>query len=110
MEFRLMKYIAVDVKDYESSVAFYRDTLGWELVTQGPKESHFRKADTNFFIAEDTNTPYTTYFEYEVDDIEAAKTKLLSERCTMHPSGKPKSYMVKDAYGMHFHVYEKGAF
>jgi predicted enzyme related to lactoylglutathione lyase len=108
MEFRITKHIAVTVRNYVKAVAFYRDTLGWELVKEGQKETQFKKGDTNFYIEEEEMRPYAVFFEYEVDDIEAAKAKLLSEGCTITREYKPQSIMFSDTFGMNFHVYEKG--
>ena len=109
MEFRLSKYIAIDAKDYTKAIAFYRDTLGWQVIEESEHETQFKKGDATFFVANDASSPYTIYFEYEVDDVEAAKEKLLAEGCKVWSSGKPQSYMVKDPYGTHFHIYQKGA-
>lgn len=109
MEFRLSKYVAIDAREYEKAITFYQQTLGWQVIETSETETRFRKGDSTFFVANDANSAYTTYFEYEVDDIEAAKAKLLSEACTVWPSGRPQSYMVKDPFGTHFHIYQKGA-
>jgi catechol 2,3-dioxygenase-like lactoylglutathione lyase family enzyme len=109
MEFRLSKYVAIDTKDYERAIAFYRNVLGWQVIEETTNETQFKKGDATFFIANDAGSAYTTYFEYEVDDIEVAVNLLKTEGCALWPSGKPQSYMVKDPYGTHFHVYQKGA-
>jgi catechol 2,3-dioxygenase-like lactoylglutathione lyase family enzyme len=108
MEFRMTNYIAVNVRDYEKSVAFYRDVLGWELVKYTPAESKFKKGDTWFFIAQQDEKAYAVFFEYEVDNLKETKTKLLSEGCTEGQKFAEKSIMFTDPYGMNFHVYEKG--
>jgi len=108
MEFRMTKHIAVNVRNYENSIAFYRDTLGWELIKDNGKESHFKKGDTNFYIETADNKAYAVFFEYEVDNIQEAKEKLLSEGCKIRTDYSEKSIMFTDPYGMNFHVYEKG--
>lgn len=107
MNFRLSKCIAVNVKDYEKAIAFYRDTLGWELVKYTPTESQFNKGELTFFI-EASDKPYDVFFEYEVDNFEEAKAKLLSEGCTIRQEYSTRNMMFTDPYGMNFHVYEKG--
>lgn len=109
MQFRMTKHIAVNVRNYQKAISFYRETLGWEMIKEGVNESHFVKGDTNFYIEENEQKPYAAFFEYEVDDIEAAKTKLLLEGCIISRTYSPKSIMFSDAYGMNFHVYQKGA-
>lgn len=109
MQFRMTKHIAINVRDYKKAILFYRDTLGWEVIKEGTRETHFVKGDTNFYIEEKGGKPYEVFFEYEVEDIEAAKVKLLSEGCAISQSYSPQSIMFSDAYGTNFHVYQKGA-
>lgn len=91
MQFRITKHIAINVRNYEKAISFYRNTLGWELIKKGIAESHFVKGDINFYIEENNEKPYEVFFEYEVDDIEAAKTKLLSEGCVVSQTYTPKA-------------------
>ena len=108
MEFRMTKHIALNVRDYEKAIPFYRDVLGWELIKTTDKESHFKKGDTNFYTEKADEKPYAVFFEYEVDDISAVKDKLLSEGCVIRTAYSEKSIMFTDPYGTNFHVYEKG--
>ena len=108
MEFRPSKHIAINVKDYEQAVSFYRDVLGWELVKYTERESQFKKGDANYFIADDPTRAYAVFFEYEVDDIDAAKAFLESSGCTVREVYGPHSIMFTDPHGTNFHIYQKG--
>lgn len=109
MQFRMTKHIAINVRDYQKAIPFYRDTLGWEVIKEGVNETHFVKGDTNFYIEETDGKPYEVFFEYEVDDMESVRAKLLSEGCKISQIYSPQSIIFSDAYGMNFHVYQKGA-
>ncbi len=107
MLFKMTKHIAINVRDYKKAILSYRDTLGWEVIKEGATETHFVKGDTNFYIEEGAK-PYEVFFEYEVEEIEVAKAELLSADCVISQTYHSKSIMFTDAYGMNFHVYEKG--
>lgn len=109
MEYRLTNYIAIDTVDYKKAIAFYHNILGWDIVEQTAMETHLKKGNMNFFVADNSQSAYTTYFEYEVDDIAMVKTELEQQGCVLWPTEKADSYMAKDPYGTRFHVYQKGA-
>lgn len=108
MEFRPSNCIAINVKNYEGAISFYRDVLGWELLKYTPAESKFKKGDTLYFVADAEAEPYTTFFEYEVDDISAARKLLEEKGCTVRTEYSRHSIMFTDPHGLHFHVYQKG--
>ncbi len=108
MDFRPSNHIAINVKDYENAISFYRDVLRWELLKYTPVESKFKKGDRFYYIADAANQPYATFFEYEVDDINEARRLLEEKGCSIREEYSPGSIMFTDPYGMHFHVYEKG--
>lgn len=100
--------IAVHVKEYEKAVAFYRDTLGFKVVKQSDKETHFKKGEMNFFIEKNEETPGKIFFEFEVEDLAIAETKLLADGCKVTTAYSDRNKMFSDAYGLNFHVYENG--
>ena len=51
MEFRLSKYVAIDARNYDKAIAFYRDTLGWQVIETSEAETQFKKGDATFFVA-----------------------------------------------------------
>jgi catechol 2,3-dioxygenase-like lactoylglutathione lyase family enzyme len=66
--------IAVVVADLERATAFYRDTLGMQLLFEAPGMSFFRCGDVRLMLGlpqrEDDPTSHILYFR--VDDIDAA--------------------------------------
>lgn len=106
--FKFSPNIAVNVKKYSEAVAFYRDILGFEVVKQTEKETHFKKGELNFFIEENETNPRQVFFEFEVEDFKEAETKLLAEGCVITSPYSERNKMFSDKYGLNFHVYEKG--
>ena len=108
MEFTFSPHIAIKVKDYERACAFYKDTLGFELIEIKKNETHFKKNDINFYIENDANAE-ATFFEFKVESVPEAIQLLEDQSCTVTDRFSDKSIMVKDPFGMRFHVWEEGA-
>lgn len=107
--FELSNYIAYQVRNYEKAVEFYKTVMGFELIKYTDAESKFKAGNTYFFVEKKEEGGVAVFFEFVVDDINAAKEKLLSEGCKITSTYSQKSHMFSDPYGMNFHVYERGA-
>lgn len=108
MEFKLSPCIAINIRDYENAIAFYRDVLGFEVMKYTPKETHFKKGNTQCFIELDEPRTGKVFFEFEVENFKAAHDLLLQQGCKVTSPYGERNMMFSDAYGMNFHVYEKG--
>lgn len=69
MHFALSPHIAIQVKDYDKAVAFYRNTLGFEFIKPLPEhnETHFKKDEINFYIED--NSDGKVFFEFKVENV-----------------------------------------
>jgi catechol 2,3-dioxygenase-like lactoylglutathione lyase family enzyme len=105
VEFRLTPHIAVQVKNCDKAVGFYRDVLGFEEKGILHGEHHMMKGHTNFYI--EPNDGQLTFFEFATNNFEEAKQLLLSHDCEITDTFSPTSAMFKDAFGLRFHVYEE---
>ena len=106
MSFTFNPYVAVQVNNYERAVQFYVEVLGMELVRQDEQEAELRNGGMTFFIE---NKPGgSIFFEFKVDDLDAARESLEQAGCQISPShtaeGDP-SVIARDPYGMLFHVF-----
>ena len=108
MHFQLSPCIAINIRQYEKAIAFYRDVLGFEVVKYSPRETHFRKGNTQFFIELDEARAGKVFFEFEVENFAEAEKLLREQGCQLISPFSPRNAMFSDAFGMNFHVYEKG--
>jgi catechol 2,3-dioxygenase-like lactoylglutathione lyase family enzyme len=107
MPYTFSPHIAVQVKNYQEALKFYKDVLGFEVVKEGPKETHFRCGEFNFYIEDNLNGH--TFLEFKVPDVEKAKEQLVAAGCKADQTQTPElgtSYMITDPYGMKFHIYQ----
>lgn len=92
MGFRTSNCIALGVGDAESAASHYAQSLGWRRVKDG---NGWIEMDTGalriFLCADDETTPT---FDLEVDDVEAAKNRLLGLGWHISPLSKTEIYMV----------------
>lgn len=102
--FQLTNNIAIGVKDYQNAIAFYREILGMKVAQIFENETKFTISGTNFFI--ESSSESIVHFEFAVEDIETTKSLLLEKGCQITKVYSPKSVLVKDPFGMRFHLYE----
>lgn len=111
MKFEYSPYVAIQVKDNDKAVDFYKRVLGMEFI-EASKNDTYLKTGVMTFVFE--NTPdgahKNVFFEFKVDSVNEAKTLLESEGCKVLEVCNDKSIMFQDPYGMNFHVWEDGAF
>ncbi|MCD8510179.1 MAG: VOC family protein [Bacillus sp. (in: Bacteria)] len=104
--FQLTNNIAVQVKNYEDALAFYKNVLGFSLVEKNDDEAKLSINGVNFYIENAPEGTMNTFFEFAVDDVEGVKSLLLNEGCIITKEYSSKSFMVKDPYGLNFHIFE----
>jgi catechol 2,3-dioxygenase-like lactoylglutathione lyase family enzyme len=86
----------------EEAKAFYNGVLGFAIVTDSPMLGFDTGAITMYFEPGDPNG---AVFEFEVDDVNEAKAKLLAQGCTLveeNPS-IPRCYL-RDRFGVVFNL------
>lgn len=108
MKFNFSPHVAFDVKNYEKAIKFYVEVLGMELVKKDDEEAELKSGNFSFHISH--RDAFNTYFEFNVEDAEAARELLESKGCssieTLTPEGE-SSYLISDPYGMNFHIWPK---
>ena len=105
MKFEFSPHIAFQVKDPSKAKEFYEKVLEMDVVSSSDKETHFKTGGINFYM-EDAPTGFT-FFEFKVDDVNAAKELLEKEGCKVTQVYSEKSIMFADPYGMRFHVWNE---
>lgn len=103
--FQLTNNVAVQVKNYEKALEFYKNTLGFTLVEKDDVEAKLSINGVNFYM-ENAPEGTTTFFEFAVDNVEEVKNLLLNEGCIISKEYSSKSFMIKDPYGLNFHIFE----
>ncbi len=104
--YQLTNNIAIQVKDYEKAIEFYHQILGMKPEKSTNSETLFTINGTNFYIENHNKGDNSVFFEFAVDDIVAAKDTLLANNCTITKEFSKKSLMVKDPYGLKFHLFQ----
>ena len=104
-----LNHVAIAVKDIQAAAAVYRDTLGADISAAEPQPDHgvttvfINLPNTKIELLEPLGegSPITKFLErnadggihhvcYEVDDIIAARDKLISEGARILGDGEPK--------------------
>ena len=108
MKFQFSPYIAVQVKEYQKAIKFYKDILGMDFIESKGNDTYLKSGPVNFVFE---NAPVgahkAVFFEFKVDDINEAKEILEKEGCRILKEYYEKSIMFSDPYGMNFHVWEE---
>ncbi len=111
--FKFSSNIAIQVKDFNNAISFYKNVLGFNFNVirpyDGVEEAVMEKDGVTFYMEKvKENPPGTVFFEFETEDMIAAEQKLRHAGCNIYLELTPYSKMVKDPYGILFHLYEKG--
>lgn len=99
--------VALDVTDRKAATEFYTETLGMFLADESGEESRLSCGETTFFVQE-ADEP-CTYLEFSTADLASLVEGLEDSGCDLEQVETPEgetSYLVRDPYGLHFHVYE----
>ncbi|WP_096156941.1 DUF899 family protein [Bacillus alkalisoli] len=105
--FQLTNNVAVQVDHYDDAINFYKNTIGMTLENSGSNESKLSISGTNFFIEKQTDpSSKHVFFEFAVANFDEVKDELLFHGCKITKEYNETSVMIKDPYGLNFHLYE----
>ncbi len=109
--------VALDVRDFDKAVVFYREVMGFE---QLPDESctpkggvlkmgaiHLHLSPTEELDLSKTNN---VWFEFKVDNLESMLEKLKLAECKIGGTSKGENFegrFISDKFGMNFHIYQR---
>ncbi|MBN8571870.1 MAG: VOC family protein [Ignavibacteria bacterium] len=105
INFEFSPYIALQVRDFDKAVEFYKNILGFDLIKKYQKEAHFKKGKTNFFV--EKQKPGRVILEFKVEDFDEAKALLEKQGCTIVMLYNKKSALFLDPYGVTFHIFQE---
>jgi len=111
MKFQYSPYIAVQIKNYDKAIEFYKNVLGMEFNYTKDKDTYLKSGIMNFVFEDNSDGAHkAVFFEFKVDSMKEARELLEKEGCIVTREYSEKNMMFKDPYGMNFHVFEEGTF
>jgi catechol 2,3-dioxygenase-like lactoylglutathione lyase family enzyme len=109
MKFEFSPYIAIQVKDQDKAVDFYKRVLGMDFIDSKGNDTYLNKDGINF-VFEKVEEAGAVFFEFKTDNLAEARAALEAEGCEATQVFNEHSLMFSDPFGMNFHVWEEGAF
>jgi catechol 2,3-dioxygenase-like lactoylglutathione lyase family enzyme len=106
MKFEFSPYVAVQVKDYDKAIDFYKRVMGMEFVEAKDNDTYL-KSGPMCFVFENNPEGKSVFFEFKVSNVKEARKLLDKEGCKVTCVYSEKSIMFSDPYGMNFHVWEE---
>ena len=76
-----------------------------QMVKKHPVESHLKSGDMNFFVS--GTEKKEIFFEFRVEDAEAAKKLLEQNGCKVTNVYSEKSFLVSDPFGLKYHIFQE---
>lgn len=104
---RFSPHIALDVRNKEAAVEFYRRALGMDLIEESDDETVLESGDISFHLQE-AESP-TVHLEFAVDDLDRTIEECTERGCRISETTIPEgdaSFLVEDPFGTHYHLYE----
>ena len=104
----LTNNIAIVVQDLENAVSFYKDTIGMTLEDISEKEARLSFGGKRFYLeeAEKSADVENVFFEFSTKDFSDRLSELSKLGCTIVHEFSPTSVLLKDPFGMKFHLFE----
>jgi predicted dithiol-disulfide oxidoreductase (DUF899 family)/predicted enzyme related to lactoylglutathione lyase len=102
--FQLTNNVAIQVKDYARAIHFYENIIGMKFERNYDNETKFSMGGIQFFI--ENSEGDAVFFEFAVDDFHHAIEMLLDQGCQITKEYHEKSVMIKDSFGLKFHLFE----
>src|SRR5213083_1242444 len=100
MKFEYSPYVALQVKDHDKAVDFYKRVLGMEFIEAGNNDTYLKTGLMTFVFENNPGGAHrNTFFEFKVDSVSEAKTLLETEGCSVLETYNDKSIMFSDPYG-----------
>jgi catechol 2,3-dioxygenase-like lactoylglutathione lyase family enzyme len=89
--------------DLEDARAFYSGALGFPIVMDSQRVIGFNTGGFNLYF--EHGEPNGSVFEFEVDDVEDAKRRLLAQGCSLVEENPaiPRCYL-RDRFGLVFNL------
>jgi catechol 2,3-dioxygenase-like lactoylglutathione lyase family enzyme len=101
MKFEFSPYVAVQVKDYDKTIDFYKRVMGMELIETKGNDAYL-KSGPICFVFENNPEGKSVFFEFKVSSIKEARQLLEKEGCKVTNLYSEKSIMFSDPYGNEF--------
>ena len=106
MKFEFSPYVALQVKDYDKAIDFYKHIMGMELVEAKDNDTYLQSGPM-CFVFENNPEGKSVFFEFKVSSVKEARELLEKEGCKVTHVYSEKSIIISDPYGMNFHVWEE---
>jgi catechol 2,3-dioxygenase-like lactoylglutathione lyase family enzyme len=107
MEFRMSPNVAVRTAAFAEAVEFYTEVLGFADRSENPELADLDAEPLNIFIIGDDEFSEPV-LELFVDDLEAARDKLVSKGCkVLRWRGKGQDCYIEDPFGVVYNIWEE---
>jgi predicted enzyme related to lactoylglutathione lyase len=105
MKFSASHNFAFETPDFEAAADFYERVFGFERRDTDAQSLHLVSVDQHFYF--DKAKEPSLIFEFVVEDLDAAKSHLLQNGCTLLEwGGLGKPNYVRDPFGFTFNVWQ----
>ncbi|TMW72801.1 DUF899 domain-containing protein [Alteribacter natronophilus] len=104
-ELHMTGNVAVQIREPENAARFYEHVLGMTLIQDKPGEIVFQSGSTTFYMEKKEGD--AVYFEFAAADTGKMKQRLVENGCEIEKTYSDTSMLVKDPYGLRFHLFEK---
>ena len=107
MRYKLSHHINLPVADIAAAKKFYGEVLHLPQAARNDELIEFTDGTLHMYLDAEWKNP-GPIFEFEVEDLEAARDELLAEGCTViRWEGVGKSNYMRDPFGYQFNLWQK---
>jgi catechol 2,3-dioxygenase-like lactoylglutathione lyase family enzyme len=105
MKYTLSHCVCIETPNSEEAAAFYQNVLGMEFSARFGDSIELKAGDRLLYF--EKAPEHRTIFEFNVDDLDAARAELESKGCTaIRWEGKGKPCYMRDPFGNLFNLYQ----
>lgn len=107
MKINKSEHLGVFVKNVDEAQQYYESLFGFKLISKETKKIVLKNGHQFFYIIQN-NSERGTVIEFEVENIEKAKSIFQNQDCEILKwDGKDGDCFVRDKYGMVFNLWQK---
>ncbi|MFC1550115.1 VOC family protein [Candidatus Neomarinimicrobiota bacterium] len=107
MKFKFSRCVAIQAKEKESALIFYRDVMGFETIDVNENITELKSDGPGQLFLDESNLDVPV-LEFIVDNIEAAREHLLKNGCeVIRWNGVGKDCFMRDPFDVIFNLWQE---